>query len=81
MATIINTPGNTEDSASNLVAIVLLTVVIIAAIAFFFVYGVPMMQNYQNPTATTIDLNIDRTPRTMMVVPVTPAPTTNTTTP
>lgn len=76
MATIINSPGNTEDSGSNLVAIVFLTIVIIAVAAFFFIYGLPLLQNYQNPNAnTTIDLNIDRTPRTI-VVPVTPVPTT-----
>lgn len=66
MTTVINTPGNTtDDSGSNLVAVLILVIVIIAAAVLFFVYGLPMIKNYQNPTSTT---NINVT------TPTTPAP-------
>lgn len=73
MTTVINTPGTTDDSGSNMVMILILILVIVGAVSIFFIYGLPMMQNYSNPTNGTIDINIDRTPRTI-VVPTTPAP-------
>ena len=71
MTTVINTPGNTEDSGSNLVAVLILVIVIIAAVVLFFIYGLPMIQNKQNPGSTT---NINVTTPTVPTTPVTPAP-------
>lgn len=69
MTTVINTPGNTEDSGSNLVAVLILVIVIIAAAVLFFVYGLPMIQNNQNPDSTT-NINVTNPP----TPPITPAP-------
>lgn len=68
MTTVINTPGQAEDSGSNLVAVLILVVVAIAVAVLFFVYGLPMIQNYQNPASTT-NINV-----TTPVTPITPAP-------
>lgn len=71
MTTVINTPGNTEDSGSNLIAVLLLVIVIIAAAVLFFVYGLPMIQNSQNPNGSTTNINV--TTPTTPITPTTPA--------
>lgn len=60
MATVINNPGtnSTEDSGSNMVLAVVLIVVILGAIVLFFVYGLPMIQNYSNPNPATTNINV-----------------------
>jgi hypothetical protein len=71
MTTVINTPpGNTEDSGSNLVAVLILVVVIIAVAVLFFVYGLPMIQNSQNPNGGTTNINV--TTPTVPTTPTTP---------
>jgi hypothetical protein len=66
MPTVINNPGTTEDSGSSLVLGIILAVVVLGGLALFFIYGLPMIQNNQNPSTTNINVT-------------TPAPTTPTT--
>jgi len=75
MPTVINNPGTTEDTGSNLVLAIVLIVVVIAGVALFFVYGLPMLRNNSNqtPSSTNINVTVPATPTT----PATPAPTTN----
>ncbi len=60
MPTVINNPGSTEDSGSNLVVAVILIVVILGGAALFFIYGLPMIRNNfnQNPGSTNINVTI-----------------------
>ncbi len=71
MSTIINTPsGNTEDSGLNAILAVVLIIVVLGAVALFFIYGLPMIQNYSNtnPGSTNINVTVPANPN--------PAPTT-----
>ena len=68
MTTVINTPGNSDDSGSNLIAVLILIVVIVGAGALFFMYGLPMIQNSQKPSTTNINVTTPTIPAT------TPAP-------
>ncbi|OGZ66150.1 MAG: hypothetical protein A3C50_01520 [Candidatus Staskawiczbacteria bacterium RIFCSPHIGHO2_02_FULL_43_16] len=58
MPTVINNPGTTEDSGSNLVLGVILVMVILGGFALFFIYGVPMIQNNKNPDSTDINITV-----------------------
>lgn len=59
MATVINNPtGSAEDAGSNLVVGVVLAIIILGAAVLFFVYGLPAMQNNQNPNGTNINVTV-----------------------
>ncbi len=60
MPTVINNPGTTEDSGSNLVLGVILAIVILGGLVLFFIYGLPMIQNdtSQNPGTTNINVTV-----------------------
>ena len=69
MTTVINTPGNnTEESGSNLVAVLILVIIIVVVAVLFYMYGLPTIQNYQNPKSSTTNINI-----TTPEIPATPA--------
>jgi hypothetical protein len=58
MPTVINNPGSVEDSGSNLILAIVLMVVILGGIVLFFMYGLPMIQNYQSPSSTNINVTL-----------------------
>jgi len=72
MPTIINNPGTTEDSGSNLVSGVILTIVILGSLALFFIYGLPMIQNNTKQYLGTTNINVTVPPAT---TPTTQTPT------
>lgn len=74
MATIINTPGTGDSSG---VVLIVGVVVAAVAIALFFMYGLPAIQNmsrdYSDPTTIKVELP---TPATDPAPVTDPAPTT-----
>lgn len=62
MATIINNPGNGEDS-SGVGGVFLGLIVLLIAIALFFLYGLPMMRDsnapaQETPKTNSLDINV-----------------------
>ena len=57
MPTVINNPGTGESSGNNLVLSIILVVVVIAGIALFFVYGLPMLKGGA-PADNTIEVDL-----------------------
>ena len=57
MTTVINNPGNGEDSSGGIGVIVSVIILLIAG-ALFFVYGLPMMRNSETPKENSIDINV-----------------------
>lgn len=56
MTTIINTPGNTEDSG---IAIIIGVLVAIIVITLFFLYGLPAIRGTSPQSSnSTVDINI-----------------------
>lgn len=61
MSTVINNPSTPEDSGSNLVLGIILAVIILGGMVLFFIYGLPRLQNNQNPDATNINVTVPNT--------------------
>jgi ABC-type transport system involved in cytochrome c biogenesis permease subunit len=82
MPTVINNPSNSEGSGTNLVTGVTFTIVILAAIVLFFMYGLPMIRNISNstPTPANSDINVNvKLPTNTTTTPVTNPPMSPTT--
>lgn len=60
MTTVVNTPATGGDNSSSGVAAVVITVLILGTLLFvFFVYGLPMLRNNQQPAQkSTTDINV-----------------------
>lgn len=79
MATIINTPGNT-DSGTGPVALIVGALVLLAAVALFIFYGLPAMNGAPAaaaPQESGIDVNVTLPePVAAEPAPTSPEPTT-----
>ena len=58
MSTIINTPGKTEDSGSNLIVAIILIVILSAGAILFWIYGLPIIQDMSNQNRDTTNINV-----------------------